>query len=67
MEVSSQFHDLADFPPGERSPTIWIGDCVGPRFSNDTLEERKIFTPARNQTMQPVAILYAGWVIPSPV
>jgi len=60
MEVSSQFDDLAGFPPGERSPTICIEGCMGPRGSNDTLEERKIFTPAGNQTIQLVAILYAG-------
>jgi len=63
MEVSSQFHDLA----GERYPTIWIGGCVGPRGSNETLQERKFFTPPVNQIMQLVAILYAGWDMQSPV
>ena len=33
---------------------------MGPRGSNETLQERKFFTPPANQIMQLVAILYAG-------
>jgi hypothetical protein len=43
MEVSWQFHAMANFPQGKETP-------VGPRANLDMVAERKILAPAKNQT-----------------
>jgi hypothetical protein len=72
MEVSSQFHDPAALPPGERAPgTHWIGGWVGLRVGFDAVERRQIsgFSQDSNpdpSTIQPVASRYTDWAILAP-
>jgi len=48
MEVSGQFHALADLPPGVRAPdTHRIGGWVGPRAGLDVVSKRKRPCPYR--------------------
>jgi hypothetical protein len=42
MEVSGQLHAPAALPQGKEPGTHWIGGCVGPRASLDTVVKGKI-------------------------